>query len=122
MTYVDGFLAPVKPGRREDYVKMAQDAAQIFLDHGALQVVEAFGDDVPEGKLTDMWKAVAGDKDAGEGVVFSWIVWPSKEARDEGWKTCMADERMKPPADNPMDGKRMIYGGFQTILDTSSAQ
>jgi uncharacterized protein YbaA (DUF1428 family) len=120
MTYIDGFLAPVSAGRREDYVKMAEEASQIFLDHGALQVVETYGDDVPAGKLTDMWKAVAGDKEAGEGLIFSWIVWPSKEARDEGWKNCMADERMKARGDNPMDGKRMIYGGFQTVLDTGS--
>jgi uncharacterized protein YbaA (DUF1428 family) len=121
MTYVDGFLAPVHSGRRADYEKMATEMSSIFLDHGALQVVEAYGDDLPEGKQTDMWKAVAGHREAGEGVVFSWIVWPSKEARDEGWKACMADARMKPPADNPMDGKRMIYGGFRTIVDTNGA-
>jgi uncharacterized protein YbaA (DUF1428 family) len=119
MTYIDGFLAPVFPGRREDYAKMATDAAQIFIEHGALQVVEAFGEDVPEGKLTDMWRAVDGKKADGEVVVFSWIVWPSKEARNAGWEKAMADERMKPPADNPFDGKRMIYGGFDLLVDTN---
>jgi uncharacterized protein YbaA (DUF1428 family) len=119
MTYIDGFLAPVLPGRRDDYAQMATEAAQIFIDHGAMQVVEAFGDDVPEGKLTDMWRAVDGRKAEGEGLVFSWIVWPSKEARDSGWGKAMADERMKSPADNPFDPKRMIYGGFDLLVDTS---
>jgi uncharacterized protein YbaA (DUF1428 family) len=119
MTYIDGFLAPVFPGRREDYATMATQTAALFIEHGALQVVEAFGDDVPEGKMTDMWRAVAGDKEGGEGLVFSWIVWPSKEARNAGWEKVMADERMKPPADMPFDTKRIIYGGFETLLDTS---
>ena len=121
MTYVDGFLAPVRAGRREDYRRMASDAAKIFIEHGALQVIESLSDDVPEGKLTDMWKAVAGDKEAGESLAFSWIVWPSKEARNAGWEKAMADERMKPPADHPFDGKRMIYGGFETIVDANGA-
>ena len=122
MTYVDGFLAPVRAGRREDYRQMASDAAQIFIDHGALQVIESLSDDVPEGKLTDMWRAVAAEKDAGETLAFSWIVWPSKDARDVGWEKAMADERMKQPADNPFDAKRMIYGGFETVVDATSAR
>lgn len=117
MTYIDGFLAPVRAGRREDYQAMARDTAQIFIDHGALQVVEALSDDVPDGNHTDMWRAVAADRGAGEALAFSWIVWPSREARDAGWGKAMADDRMRPPTDNPFDPKRMIYGGYETIVD-----
>ncbi len=79
-------------------------------------MVECWGDDVPEGKLTSFPMAVK--KEENETVVFSWVVWPSREVRDEGWKNLMADPRMASDA-NPMpfDGKRLIYGGFQTILD-----
>ena len=115
MTYVDGFVAPVFPGRKEDYVKMAQEASALFIEHGALHVVEGYGDDVPRGKQTDLWRAV--DAQEGEDVVFSWIVWPSKEARDAGWAKVMEDPRMKPPTDMAFDGKRMIFGGFTTVVD-----
>lgn len=120
MTYIDGFVAPVFPGRGDDYARMARESAAIFLEHGALQVVETVGDDVHEGKVTDLWRAVQADKAAGETVVFSWILWPSKEARDAGWAKAMADERMTPPADSSFDMKRMIYGGFNVILDTGA--
>ena len=91
-------------------------AAAVFQDHGATRVVEAWADDVPDGTLTDYKRAVLA-KD-GEKVVYSWIEWPSKEARDEGWKKVMDDERMKRAHDTmPFDGRRMIYGGFAPILD-----
>jgi uncharacterized protein YbaA (DUF1428 family) len=78
-------------------------------------MVECWGDDVREGKLTSFPMAVKLEKD--ETVVFSWIVWPSKAVRDAGMKKVMEDPRMKGPDDMPFDGKRMIYGGFQTIVD-----
>jgi uncharacterized protein YbaA (DUF1428 family) len=114
--YVDGFVLPVSPAKKEAYFDMARKASTVFRDHGALRVVEAWGDDVPTGKVTDYARAAhaAGD----EVVVFSWVEWPSKEVRDAGMKAVMSDERMKTaPADMPFDGKRMIYGGFATILD-----
>ena len=114
--YVDGFLVPVPEQNREAYREMAQTAAAVFLDHGAVRVVEAWGDDVPDGKVTDFRGAVLGEE--GEKVVFSWVEWPSKEARVSGWEKVMADERLKhDPENNPFDGKRMIYGGFAPILD-----
>lgn len=115
MTYVDGFVAAVPTANREVYLKHAQDAAQVFKDHGALSVVECWGDDVPEGKLTSFTMAVKRQDD--ETVVFSWVTWPSRKARDEGWTKVMADPRMQPDT-NPMpfDGKRLIYGGFEMIL------
>jgi uncharacterized protein YbaA (DUF1428 family) len=114
--YVDGFVLPVSPAKKDAYFGMARKASTVFRDHGATRVVEAWGDDVPAGKVTDYARAAhaAGD----EVVVYSWVEWPSKEARDAGMKAVMADERMKTsPADMPFDGKRMIHGGFATILD-----
>mgnify|MGYP001281240831 CR=1 FL=1 len=116
MTYVDGFIIPVPTANRDKYKKIAKLAAVIFKDHGALQVVECWGDDVPEGKLTSFPKAVR--RKASETVVFSWIVWPSRKARDKGIKKVMADPRMQmDPKSMPFDGKRMIIGGFNVMLD-----
>ena len=116
MGYVDGFIAPVLPGQAEAYRAMAAKAAPIFLEHGATRVVEALGDDVPEGKVTDYHRAVKAKE--GEKIVFSWIEWPSKEARVAGWEKVMADERMKPEQPMPFDGPRMFWAGFDPILDT----
>ncbi|MGV3570581.1 MAG: DUF1428 domain-containing protein [Ramlibacter sp.] len=116
MNYVDGFVIAVPTAKREAYLKLAQEAAVIFKDHGALAVVECWGDDVPEGKVTSFSMAVQRKDD--ETVVFSWITWPSKAARDEGMKKSMEDPRMNhDPAAMPFDGKRMIFGGFQVIVD-----
>jgi len=116
MTYVDGFVVPVATVDREKYRKQAEMAAGVFKENGALQVVECWGDDVPEGKLTSFPMAVKRKDD--ETVVFSWVVWPSRQVRDEGMKKVMADPRLQPDV-NPMpfDGKRLIYGGFEVIVD-----
>jgi uncharacterized protein YbaA (DUF1428 family) len=114
--YVDGFILPVPEGKRDAYREMATKAAAVFQEHGATRVVEAWGDDVPDGKVTDYKRAVKAEE--GENVVFSWIEWPSKEARVAGWEKVMADERMQPDhANMPFDGKRMFWGGFAPILD-----
>ena len=116
MGYADGFVLPVPESNKQAYRDMALKAAAIFREHGASRIVEAWGDDVREGKVTDFRRAVKA-KD-GENVVFSWIEWPSKEARVEGWEKIMADERMKPDFDNmPFDGQRMFWAGFTPILD-----
>jgi uncharacterized protein YbaA (DUF1428 family) len=116
MNYVDGFVAAVPLANKEAFVKHAQEAALVFKEHGALSVVESWGDDVAEGKLTSFPMAVK--KEEGETVVFSWIRWPSKAARDSAWEKIMADPRMK-AENNPMpfDSKRMIFGGFQIIME-----
>ena len=114
MAYVDGFLVPVRNDRRVDYRKMAAEAAAIFREHGALEVVEAWGDDVPSGKVTSFPMAVKLEPD--ETVVFSWIVWPSREARDAGNEKVMKDPRMQGPDDVPFNMQRLIYGGFEQIV------
>ena len=116
MTYVDGFVAPVRTGVDADaYREFAAKAATIFKDHGATRVVEGWGDDVPHGQHTDFYRAVAAED--GETVVFSWIEWPDKATRDAGMKKVMDDPRMQPGDPMPFDGKRLIFGGFRTLLD-----
>ena len=116
MTYVDGFVVAVPTAKRETYTKFAEAAAAVFKEHGALNVVECWGDDVPEGKVTSFPMAVKRKDD--ETVVFSWVTWPSRQVRDEGMKAVMADPRLQPGA-NPMpfDGQRLIYGGFEVIVN-----
>ncbi len=117
MSYIDGFVVPVPGGKKEAYREMAGRAAAIFKENGALRVVECWGDDVPDGKVTDFKGAVKAQPD--EIVVFSWIEWPSKAVRDAGMKKVMEDPRMR-PEDMPFDGKRLIYGGFEVLLDTAA--
>jgi uncharacterized protein YbaA (DUF1428 family) len=116
MTYVDGFVAAVPTANREIYKKHAEAAAVVFKEHGALKLVECWADDVPDGKVTSFPMAVKRKDD--ETVVFSWIIWPSRKVRDQGMKMVMADPRLQPDT-NPMpfDGKRMIYGGFEMIVE-----
>ena len=114
MTYVDGFVAAVPTENRDLYRKIAEEAAAIFKEHGALRVVECWGTDVPHGAVTDFHHAVEAKE--GETIIFSWIVWSSKEARDLGNEKVMNDPRMK-MEEAPFDAKRMIYGGFEVMLD-----
>lgn len=115
MNYVDGFVAAVPTANRDAYLNHAERAAALFKEFGALSVVECWGDDVPEGKLTSFPLAVK--READETVVFSWVTWPSRAVRDAGWEKLMADPRMSPAAiPMPFDGKRLIYGGFQMIM------
>lgn len=117
MAYIDGFLVPVPAGNKDAYLKLAREAAAVFRDHGATRVVEAWQDDVPQGKTNDFFTAVKREGD--ELVVFSWIEWPSKAARDEGMAAAMKDARMNHnPADMPFSGARMIYGGFSVVVDS----
>jgi uncharacterized protein YbaA (DUF1428 family) len=113
MDYVDGFVAAVPTAGREAYISFAGKMAGLFREYGALRVVETWGDDVPEGVVTSFPLAVQRKDD--ETVVFSWVVWPSKQVRDAGWKSLSDDPRMS-DQQMPFDGKRMIYGGFQSFL------
>jgi uncharacterized protein YbaA (DUF1428 family) len=116
MSYIDGFVIPVPTGKKEAYREMCTSAAKLFKEYGATRIVECWGDDVPDGKVTDFKGAVKAE--SGETVVFSWIEWPSKEVRDEANKKMQNDPRMKPPPDMPFDGKRMIFGGFKPLFDS----
>ena len=116
MAYIDGFVAAVPTHNRDAYRKYAEMAAPIFKEHGALKLVECWGDDVPDGKVTSFPMAVRKKDD--ETMVFSWIVWPSKQNRDEGMKKVMTDPSIQPDV-NPMpfDGKRLIFGGFEVLVE-----
>jgi uncharacterized protein YbaA (DUF1428 family) len=116
MSYVDGFLVPVPTGKKEEYRAMAAKAGAVFKKCGATRTVECWGDDIKDGKVTDFKMSVKAE--AGENVVFSWIEWPSKAARDAGMKKAMEDPMMQPGSEMPFDGMRMIFGGFDVLLDS----
>jgi uncharacterized protein YbaA (DUF1428 family) len=114
MNYVDGFVAAVPAANKDAFLTHARAALPLFKEFGAIRVVECWGDDVPDGKVTDFKGAVKAKDD--EAVVFSWIEWPSKEIRDASMKRMMEDPRMR-DMQMPFDGQRMIFGGFRPILD-----
>lgn len=114
MKYIDGFVVAVPAANKEAYRELAA-AAPLFKEFGASRVVECWGDDVPDGKLTDFRGAVKAEE--GEVVVFSWIEYPSKEVRDAAIVKMTTDPRMENMGAMPFDGKRMIFGGFAPILD-----
>jgi len=115
MGYVDGWLLAIPAGNKDAYsVWGAKVSTVLKEEYGAVRIVDAWEDDVPEGKLTDYKRAVkAAD---GEQVIYAWIEWPSKDARDAAWPKIMEDPRLHPEADL-FDGRRMISGGFEPILD-----
>ena len=114
-SYVDGFVCAVPTANRAAYLEHARAAARVFKEHGAQSVVECWGNDVPEGKLTSFPLAVQRQPD--ETVVFSWVTWPDRAARDRGMKLFMEDPRLQDSMKNmPFDGQRMIFGGFQMIV------
>ncbi|MBY6204515.1 DUF1428 domain-containing protein [Halomonas denitrificans] len=117
MAYIDGYVIPVPTAKKAEYLELAELSAEVFREHGALSVVENWGDDIPDGKHTSFPMAVQCKDD--ETVVFSWVVWPSKAARDKGLKSSMDDPRFADmgPEAMPFDGKRMIFGGFETLIE-----
>ena len=113
MAYIDGFVIAVPKANKELYRQHAAMVADLFREWGASRVVETWGDDVPEGKMTDFFRAVAAKPD--EVVVFSWVEYPDKATRDAVQKKLMAEMSGMP--EPPFDGKRVIYGGFEILLD-----
>lgn len=115
MPYVDGFVLAVPKANVEAYKALARTAGEVWKDHGALAYVECLGDDTPYGEVTSFPRAVQAKDD--EIVVFSWIVYESREKRDEINAKVMSDPRLQGPESAPFDSKRMIYGGFQSFLN-----
>jgi len=116
MSYVDGFVLAVPKAKLDDYKKMANKGGAVWMEHGALAYVECIGDDVPYGELTSFPRAVQAKDD--EVVIFSWVVYESKQSRDAVMAKVMADERLKMDwSTMPFDGKRMIFGGFQPFIE-----
>jgi uncharacterized protein YbaA (DUF1428 family) len=116
MSYVDGFVIAVPKAKLAAYKKMARIGAKVWMDHGALSYVETVADDVPYGKLTSFPRSVKAKKT--ETVVFSWITYKSRKDRDAILKKAMADPRLNMDVKKmPFDAKRMIYGGFKTMIE-----
>jgi uncharacterized protein YbaA (DUF1428 family) len=118
MHYVDGFVVPVPRKSLKAYRAMALKASKVWREHGAIEVVECVGDDVKKGKWTSFPQGVKLKR--GEVVVFSYIVYKSRKQRDRVLAKVMKDKRladMMDPAKMPFDGKRMIYGGFKTMIE-----
>jgi uncharacterized protein YbaA (DUF1428 family) len=121
MTYFEGFIVPVPEAKKDAYQKHAADAAALLREMGVVRHVEAWDSDVPEGKVTDFRKAV--DAKPDEKVVFAWFEYPSREVRDATNQKMMSDPRMEQfGADMPFDGKRMVVGGFEAIVEEGSGQ
>ena len=120
MSYIDGFVITVPTANKQKFIDHAKSVDSLFMELGATRILECWGDDVPDGKLTDFRRAVQASAD--ETVVFSWIEWPNKATRDAAMgkmdSLMKTDERFN-PANNPMpfDGKRMIYGGFSPVVE-----
>jgi uncharacterized protein YbaA (DUF1428 family) len=118
MTYVDGFVVPVPKKKLAAYRSMAKKAGKVWMEHGALSYIECVADDVKVGKRTSFPRSVK--LKSGETVVFSWITYKSRAARDSIMGKVMKDKRlaaMMNPGAMPFDGKRMIFGGFKAFLE-----
>jgi uncharacterized protein YbaA (DUF1428 family) len=120
MSYIDGFVIACPKANRQKFIDHANTGDSMFMEMGAIRVIECWADDVPDGTLTDFRRAVQATED--EDVIFSWIEWPDKETRDKGYALMMDPDNKDPRMDqekNPMpfDGKRMIWGGFRPVVD-----
>ena len=115
MTYIEGFIAAVPTANKDAYKKHAEEAAPLFREFGVARMVENWGNDVPEGKVTDFQKAVQAKDD--ETVVFSWLEWTDRATADKGWETMKTDPAVKDMMEMPFDGSRMIFGDFEPVFE-----
>ena len=116
MSYIDGIILAVPKANKEQFIQHAGIADAAFIEWGATRVLECWEDDVPDGKITDFRRAVQATQD--EAVVFSWVEWPDKATADAGWENMQQDEAMMDLMQQaPLDGKRMIFAGFDLALD-----
>ncbi|KPL67034.1 RNA signal recognition particle 4.5S RNA [Erythrobacter sp. SG61-1L] len=116
--HIDGYVIPVPEAKKQAFLEMAEWFDRAMIEFGALQVVEGWEKDVPEGKRTDFRKAVMAEE--GEKIVFSWIVWPDKATADAAHERVHEDERFKAMTDVPFDGRRMIFGSFEPLVNLRS--
>lgn len=114
--YVEGFVTAVPIERKPEYIELAKQIVPIFKKYGAVRVADCLQDNVPHGSVTDFFRAVQAKED--EAVVLSWIEYPSKSVRDEAMEKMKTDPEMQ-KLQMPFDEKRMIVGGFESIMDTS---
>lgn len=114
--YVDGIVIPVPAANKEAYRAFCTTVDAAFLEHGAARVVDTWGDDVPDGKVTDFHRAAKVEE--GETVAFGWVEWPSKDVRDAAWEKLMGDARLAAAGSSrPFDGRRMMFGSFIPVVD-----
>jgi TetR/AcrR family transcriptional repressor of nem operon len=114
-TYIDGYVLAVPVANKETFMRHMQQSIAVFKEYGALRVMECWADDVPSGRINSYGHAV--QLEEGEAIVFSWIEWPFKAMRDAAWPLILRDPRMNPEHNPlPYDIKRMLRGGFQTIV------
>lgn len=115
--HVQGYVAPVPGANRDAFADMCATMREVAIDSGALRAVDSYAAEIEDGKVTDFKRAVKAGNE--EGVAFGFVEWPSGEAFEAGMAKMQADERMPPPgSDMPIDGKRLIFGGFEVLLDT----
>jgi uncharacterized protein YbaA (DUF1428 family) len=119
MPYIDGFVIAVPTANRQKFIDHATAIDPVFVELGAIRVIECWEEDVPDGTLTDFRRAVQATPD--ESIAFSWIEWPDKATRDAAMQKMMSPDNTDPrmdPTRNPMpfDGKRMIFGGFVPVV------
>ena len=120
MSYIEFYILPVVAARIDDYHKIATESAALWLQHGALSVIESVADDAPMGTLTSFPRSVQLLED--EVVICAYITYRDRAHRDDVQARVMADATMERLfQDAPVDGKRMIWGGFKTIVDTEAA-
>jgi uncharacterized protein YbaA (DUF1428 family) len=123
MSYIDGLVIAVPTADKQKFIEHARQLDPSFIELGAIRVIEGWGDDVPDGIVTDFRRAVLAT--AEETVAISWIEWPDKATRDAAMKKIMEDPRMDPPTPGnppmPFDGKRMVFGGFVLDIGRSTA-
>jgi uncharacterized protein YbaA (DUF1428 family) len=119
MSYYSAFVLAVPAANREAYVDMARQAWPMFRRHGAVRMVENWGEDVPHGKQTDFYRAT-GAKD-GEVPLFSWIEWPDRDTADAAWKSMETEMQGQAMDKMPFDGMRMFWGGFAPVFDSAEA-
>ncbi len=113
--YIDCYAAPVRADRRDDFAAFSAKSAQLFKDNGATRVVDGWADDVPAGEVTSFPRGLKLEE--GEAVVLGWVEYPDKATRDACMGAVMADPFMQEGTDMVMDGKRMIFGGFDALTD-----